>query len=119
VVSANSVDRTLRRHGLTPTRRLSLIAGYRTPYPPPREPELEVRVTSARPGELVGMGCFDYVGRLHGTAGTVRQDLRDRHLLRLRWADLVTAPNDGPAAEHASRLAPADRRRTERDGVAA
>lgn len=37
VVSANGVWRCLRRHGLnTRARRLSLVAGYRAPYEPPR-----------------------------------------------------------------------------------
>ncbi len=40
VVSANGVWRCLRRHGLnTRGKRLSLIAGYRAPYEPPRECE--------------------------------------------------------------------------------
>jgi transposase len=39
VVSANGVWRVLRRHGLnTRAKRLSLVAGYRAPYQPPREP---------------------------------------------------------------------------------
>jgi Homeodomain-like domain len=64
VVSANGVWRCLRRHGLsTRGSRLSLVAGYRAPYEPPREPEPEPHIEVSRPGELVGFDCF-FVGRL-------------------------------------------------------
>jgi transposase len=53
VVSANGVWRCLRRHGLnTRAKRLSLVAGYRAPYQPPRKPEPERHVEAERPGEL-------------------------------------------------------------------
>src|SRR5690349_1145836 len=72
-VSPNGVWKTLRRHGLnTRAKRLALVAGYRAAYEPPREPLEEPHITSTRPGELVGIDCF-YVGRLHGTTGTVWQ----------------------------------------------
>src|SRR5215204_3731750 len=39
MVSANGVYKTLCRHGLnTRAKRLALVAGYRAPYEPPREP---------------------------------------------------------------------------------
>ena len=61
------------RHGLnTRAKRLALVAGYRAPYEPPREPEPEPHIDSDRPGELVGIDCF-FVGRLHGTKGPVWQ----------------------------------------------
>jgi transposase InsO family protein len=105
LVSANGVYKTLCRHGLnTRAKRLSLVAGYRAPYEPPRDAEPELHVTSARPGELVGIDCF-YVGRLHGTAGTVWQITAIDTYSGYGWADLVTAPNDGVGAEHTSRLA--------------
>ena len=70
-VSPNGVWKVLRRHGIsTRARRLSLIAGYRAPYEPPRGPEPEPHVDSDRPGELVGIDCF-FVGRLADTKGAV------------------------------------------------
>ena len=105
LISPNGVYKALRRHGLnTRAKRLSLVAGYRAPYEPPRDPEPELHVDSSRPGELVGMDCF-YVGRLHGTAGTVWQITAIDTYSGYGWADLVTAPNEGPGAEHTSRLA--------------
>ena len=44
--------------GSRPARRCALVAGYRAPYEPPREPEPERHVEAERPGELVGMDCF-------------------------------------------------------------
>ena len=101
----NGVYKTLCRHGLnTRAKRLSLIAGYRAPYEPHRDPDPELHLDTSRPGELVGVDCF-YVGRLHGTAGTVWQITAIDTYSGYAWADLVTAPNDGPGAEHTSRLA--------------
>ena len=66
VVSGNGVWHCLRRHGLnTRQKRLSLVAGYRAPYEPPRDPEPEPHIEVERPGELVGVDCF-FVGRLRG-----------------------------------------------------
>jgi len=105
LVSPNGVYKVLCRHGLnTRAKRLSLVAGYRAPYEPPRDPQPELHVASARPGELVGIDCF-YVGRLHGTAGTVCQITAIDTYSGYGWADLVTTPNAGPGAEHTSRLA--------------
>jgi transposase len=82
IVSANGVWRCLCRHGLnTRAKRLALVAGYRAPYEPPREPESDGHVEASRPGELVGVDCF-YVGRLHGTRGVVWLD-RNRRRLQL------------------------------------
>src|SRR3954464_14696792 len=48
LVSANGVYKALRRHGLnTRAKRLSLVAGYRAPYEPPRDPEPELHVESS------------------------------------------------------------------------
>jgi len=64
LISPNGVWRCLRRHGLsTRRRRLALVAGYRAPAEPGREPEPERHVEAQRPGELVGVDCF-FVGRL-------------------------------------------------------
>jgi transposase InsO family protein len=105
LVSANGIYKTLRRHGLnTRAKRLALVAGYRAPYEPPREPLPEPHITSTRPGELVGIDCF-YVGRLHGTAGTVWQITAIDTYSSFAWADLVAAGNDGAGAAHTSRLA--------------
>jgi transposase InsO family protein len=86
--------------------RQAAVADRRLPraYEPHRDPDPELHVDTARPGELVGVDCF-YVGRLHGTAGTVWQITAIDTYSGYAWADLVTAPNDGPGAEHTSRLA--------------
>jgi transposase InsO family protein len=105
LISPNGVWKTLRRHGLnTRAKRLALVAGYRAPWEPPRESLPEPHITSTRPGELVGIDCF-YVGRLHGTAGTVWQITAIDTYSSYAWADLVTAGNDGAGAQHTSRLA--------------
>jgi len=105
LISPNGVWKTLRRHGLnTRAKRLALVSGYRAPYEPPREPVAEPHIETTRPGELVGIDCF-YVGRLHGTAGTVWQITAIDTYSSYAWADLVTAANDGPGAEHTSALA--------------
>ena len=71
--SANGIWRVLRRHGLsTRAKRLALVAGYRCPYEPPREPWPEPHVDSDHSGELVGIDCF-FVGRLHGSKGPIWQ----------------------------------------------
>jgi transposase len=89
-VSPNGVWKTLRRHGLnTRAKRLALVAGYRAQWEPPREPIPEPHIASSRPGELVGIDCF-YVGRLHGTAGTVWQITAIDTYSSYAWADLVS-----------------------------
>jgi transposase len=105
LVSPNGVWKTLRRHGLnTRAKRLALVAGYRAPYEPPREPEPEPHIDVERPGELVGMDCFS-VGRLRGTEGTVWQltaiDVRSSY----GWAELVVCPSGNPSAAQTSALA--------------
>jgi transposase InsO family protein len=105
VVSHNGVWRCLRRHGLsTRRRRLSLVAGYRAPYEPPRRPEPERHVEAERPGELVGVDCF-FVGRLHGTKGTVWQLTAIDVAASYSWAELVACPSGQPGADQTSRLA--------------
>jgi transposase InsO family protein len=105
LVSPNGVWKALCRHGLnTRAKRLALVAGYRAPFEPPRAPEPELRVETTRPGELVGIDCF-YVGRLHGTAGTVWQVTAIDTYSSFAWADLVVGRNEGIGAEHTSALA--------------
>ena len=104
-VSPNGVWKVLRRHGIsTRARRLSLIAGYRAPYEPPREPEPEPHVDSNRPGEVVGIDCF-FVGRLSDTKGAVWQVTAIDTYSSYAWVDLVRAPTTGPQAEHTIPLA--------------
>ena len=105
VVSHNGVWRVLRRHGLnTRARRLSLIAGYRAPYEPPREPQPEPHIDVEHPGELVGFDCF-YVGRLKGTKGAVWQLTAIDCYSSYAWAELVVCRSDNPKAEQTSKLA--------------
>jgi transposase InsO family protein len=105
-VSPNGVYKTLVRHGLnTRAKRLALVAGYRAPYAPPREPLPEPHIDSTYPGELVGIDCF-FVGRLHGTKGPVWQITAIDTFSSFAWADLVVcAPASGPTIEHTSALA--------------
>jgi transposase InsO family protein len=105
VVSPNGVYKTLARHGLnTRAKRLALIAGYRAPHEPPREPEPEPHITTTCPGELVGIDCF-FVGRLHGAKGPVWQITAIDTFSSFAWADLVVTPAKGPTVEHTSQLA--------------
>jgi len=103
-LSANGVWRCLRRHGLnTRAKRLSLVAGYRAPYQPPREPEPERHLQAERPGELVGVDCF-FVGRLQGTRGTVWQLTAIDVPSSYAWAELVSCPSGAPGPIQTSRL---------------
>ena len=96
VVSPNGVYKVLCRHGLsTRAKRLSLIAGYRAPYEPPRELAPEPHISTSRPGELVGIDCF-YVGRLHGTKGVVWQLTAIDMYSSFAWAELVRCDGPGP-----------------------
>ncbi len=105
IVSPNGVYKTLARHGLnTRAKRLALVAGYRAPYAPPRDPEPEPHIDSSRPGELVGIDCF-FVGRLHGAKGPVWQITAIDTYSSFAWADLVVCPPAGPTVEHTSTLA--------------
>jgi transposase InsO family protein len=105
IVSPNGVWRCLRRHGLnTRAKRLSLVAGYRAPYEPPREAQPEPHIEVKRPGELVGFDCF-YVGRLKGTNGAVWQLTAIDCYSSYAWAELVVCPNDNPNAGQTSKLA--------------
>jgi transposase InsO family protein len=105
VVSPNGVYKALRRHGLsTRAKRLSLLAGYRAPYEPPREPAPEPHIDTSRPGELVGIDCF-YVGRLHGTKGAVWQLTAIDTYSSFAWAELVRCDGPGPDQGQTSRFA--------------
>lgn len=105
ILSPNGVYKTLLRHGLnTRAKRLALVAGYRAPFEPPREPEPEPHIDVDRPGELVGFDCF-FVGRLHGAAGPVWQITAIDCHSSYAWADLVVCPPAGPTVEHTSALA--------------
>jgi transposase InsO family protein len=105
LVSHNGVWRCLCRHGLsTRRRRLSLVAGYCAPCEPPRHPEPERHVEAERPGELVGIDCF-FVGRLHGTKGTVWQLTAIDVASSYTWAELVSCPSGQPGSAQTSRLA--------------
>ena len=105
IVSPNGIYKTLRRHGLnTRAKRLALVAGYRAPHEPPREPASELHIDSTRPGELVGLDCF-FVGRLHGARGPVWQITAIDTHSSFAWADLVICPPAGPTVEHTSTLA--------------
>jgi hypothetical protein len=64
------VYKTLSRHGLnTRAKRLALVACYRAPREPPREPVPEPQITTTKSSELVGIDRI-HVGRLRGTAST-------------------------------------------------
>jgi len=105
VVSHNGVWRCLKRHGLnTRLKRLSLVASYRAPYEPPRQPEPERHVEAERPGELVGMDCF-FVGRLQGTKGSVWQLTAIDVASSFAWAELITCPKGNPTGAQTSKLA--------------
>jgi transposase InsO family protein len=105
VVSPNGVYKALRRHGLsTRAKRLSLIAGYRAPYEPPRDAQPEPHIQTTRPGELVGIDCF-YVGRLHGTRGAVWQLTAIDTYSSWAWAELVRCDGPGPDHGQTSRFA--------------
>ena len=104
-VSPNGVYKVLCRHGLnTRAKRLGLVAGYRAPYEPPRDPEPEPHIDVDKPGELVGIDCF-FVGRLHGTKGPVWQITAIDCYSSYAWADLVVADGQAPSIEQTSRLA--------------
>jgi transposase InsO family protein len=105
VVSGNGVWRCLRRHGLnTRAKRLSLVAGYRAPYEPPREPRPEPHIEVDHPGELVGIDCF-YVGRLRGTTGAIWQLTAIDCYSSFAWAELVVCKQGNPTAAQTSTLA--------------
>src|SRR4051812_44689367 len=105
VVSPNGVYKALRRHGLsTRAKRLSLIAGYRAPYEPPRDTPPEPHITTTHPGGLVGIDCF-YVGRLHGTKGAVWQLTAIDTYSSFAWAELVRCDGPGPDQGQTSRFA--------------
>ncbi len=81
-----------------------MIAGYRAPYEPPREPEPEPHIEVDRPGELVGIDCF-YVGRLRGTEGAIWQLTAIDVCSSFAWAELVICKQGNPTAAQTSKLA--------------
>lgn len=104
LVSHNGVWRCLRRHGLnTRAKRLALVAGYRAPVEPVREPEPPRHVEASRPGELVGIDSF-FVGRLSGTKGAVWQLTAIDVASSFAWAELVRCPKRNPTGEQTSKL---------------
>jgi transposase InsO family protein len=104
-VSPNGVWKVLRRHGIsTRAKRLGLIAGYRAPYEPPRDPGPEPHITTTRPGELVGIDCF-FVGRLSDTKGAVWQITAIDTYSSYAWTDLVRCKTAGPTTQHTIPLA--------------
>src|SRR4051812_7146365 len=105
VISPNGVYKALCRHGVnTRAKRLALVAGYRAPFEPPREPEPEPHIDSDRPGELVGLDCF-FVGRLHGAKGPVWQITAIDTYSSFAWAELVVVEGQAPSVEQTSALA--------------
>jgi transposase InsO family protein len=105
MVSPNGVWRVLRRHGLnTRAKRLGLIAGYRAPYEPPRDPAPEPHIDTSQPGELVGIDCF-YVGRLRKTNGAIWQLTAIDTYSSYAWAELVICKQGNPTAAQTSKLA--------------
>jgi transposase-like protein len=105
VVSPNGVWKVLCRHGLnTRAKRLALIAGYATPYEPPRDPGPEQHIDVERPGELVGIDCF-YVGRLRGTEGAIWQLTAIDIASSFAWGELVVAKQGNPSARQTSTFA--------------
>ncbi len=95
----------LRRHGLsTRAKRLALVAGYRCPYEPPREPRPEPHVDSDHSKELVGIDCF-FVGRLHGSKGPIWQLTACDTCSSFAWAELVSRPESGPTVAQTTGLA--------------
>jgi transposase len=105
VVSPNGVYKALVRHGLnTRARRLALVAGYRAPFEPPRDPEPEPHIQTTRPGELVGIDCF-LLGRLRGPKGPVWQVTAIDTYSAFAWAELVVTGPKGPTATQTSALA--------------
>ena len=105
VVSPNGVYKTLTRHGLgTRAKRLSLIAGYRAPFEPPREAAPEPHIYVCRPGEMVGIDAFK-VGRLKGTEGDVWQLTAIDIYSSFGWAELIACPSGNPTDKQTSRFA--------------
>jgi transposase InsO family protein len=88
----------------TRAKRLSLIAGYRAPYEPPRAPAPEPHIEVDHPGELVGVDCF-YLGRLRGTAGAIWQLTAIDVYSSFARAELVICKQGNPTATQTSTLA--------------
>jgi transposase InsO family protein len=103
-VSANGVNRVLRRQGIgTRALRNGLLAGYASPPEPVREPEPERHISVEHPGELVQMDCF-CIGRLARTRGDVWPHAAIDAASAFTWAELHVTPRS-PDVRFASRLA--------------
>jgi transposase len=101
-ISEHGVWRVLCRVGLnTRSKRFALVAGYRAPYEPPREP---AEVDVEHPGELVGMDRF-YVGRLRKTEGAVWELTAIDIASSYGWAELVVCKQGNPTGLQVSKLA--------------
>jgi len=105
VVSPNGVYRCLVRHGLSTRKaRLSLVAGYQAPPEPERPPQPERHLHAPRPGAMVQLDCF-YVGRLHGTKGSIWQHTAIDVHSGFCWAELERATSGSPSWRWTSALA--------------
>lgn len=105
VVSPNGIYRCLRRHGLSTRKaRLGLVAGYQAPPEPERPPVVERHLDAPRPGAMVQLDCF-YVGRLHGTKGSVWQHTAIDVHSGFCWAELESAERGIPSSRRTSALA--------------
>ena len=105
VVSASSVLRVLRRHGLgTRLRRLSLVSGYAAPPQPERPlPPVSRHLEAKEPGDLVQFDCF-HIGRLSGTKGRVWQYTAIDVASSFVWAQ-VHKTHLNPSAQFTTALA--------------
>ena len=103
-LSPTASTRRCVRHGLnTRAQRLALVAGYRAPYEPPRDPEPEPHIETNRPGELVGLDCF-FVGRLHGAKARSGRSPRSTPTPATPGPS-SSPPPSGPTVEHTTALA--------------
>jgi len=105
VVSPNGVYKALCRHGLgTRAKRLSLIAGYRAPFEPPREPEPRA-AHRRRAARTAGRHRRLKAGRLKGTKGDVWQLTAIDIYSSFGWTELVVCPTGNPNDKQTSRFA--------------
>ena len=106
----NGVYKTLVRHGLnTRAKRLALVAGYRAPFAPPREPAPEPHIES-RPAGRAGRHRLLLRRAAARRQGTGLADHRDRHLQLVRLGRSGRLPR--PRADRRAHLrARAPRRR--------
>ena len=103
-VAQRRVEGVAPPRDLHPRQAPALIAGYRAPYEPPREPQPDPRIETNRPGELVGLDCF-FVGRLSDTRGAVWQISAIDTYSSFASTGRVRAPTTGPTVAHTTALA--------------